>query len=227
MIIKEGKEKSISSIVISLCTRFAKYYNKSHNRKGKLFSRRYKSIPINDVVYFFRLFRYIHRNIANANIVKKPFEYKWSSAKDYLNKEGDFFFPEVLERYESKFRYHPYTLEEFINFEGDDQLVYYVNQVFCRSDIIMPPFSLEEFLNSTIDDRMILNVDLMRYNDNEAKEIYDKELKEAGIDSLKDYKVPKEKAKVILRLRCIGLTLIQIREFSNMNADELKRAMFP
>lgn len=227
MIIKEGDEKKISSIVISICTRFAKFYNKLHNRKGKLFSRRYKSIPINDEIYFFRLFRYVHRNITNAGVLDNPWEYEWSSAKDYLYKKGDFFFPEVIERYESKFRYHPYTLEEFVGFEGDDKLIYYLNQVICRNDIITPPFTIEEFLNSSIDDRMVLNVDFKRYYDNEAENIYIKELNFAGIKNLKDHLIPREKAKVIMRLRQIGLTLHQLRKFSNMTALELKDAMYP
>ena len=42
IIVQEGEEKKLSSIAISLCTRFAKYFNKSRNRKGRIFSKRYQ-----------------------------------------------------------------------------------------------------------------------------------------------------------------------------------------
>ena len=227
MIVKEGKEKKVSSIVISLCTRFAKYYNKYHNRNGKIFSRRYKSIPINDEIYFFRLFRYVSRNAVAAGIVDFPWEYEWSSAKDYMNKEGDFYFPEVELRYENSFKYHPYTLEEFIGFQGDDQLVYYVNSIINKDNMLIPPISIEEFVNCPIDDRMILSIDLKRYPDDKAKIFYTNELKQSGIQELKTYLNDKDKMRVVLRLRQIGLTLIQIRKFSNMSAYEIRKTMYP
>ena len=227
MIIKEGKEKKISSIVISLCTRFAKYYNKHHNRSGKIFSRRYKSIPINDEIYFFRLFRYVSRNPVVAEQLDSPWEYEWSSAKDYMNKEGDFYFPEVVARYENSFKYHPYTLEEFVGFQGDYQLVYYVNSILNKENVLIPPFSLEEFVNCPIDDRMILSIDLKRYYDEEAKIIYTNELTESGIQDLKTHPNDEAKMRVIFRLRQIGLTLIQIRRYSSMNTREIRKIMYP
>jgi len=227
MIIKEGKEKKISSIVISLCTRFAKYYNKKYNRKGKLFSRRYKSIPINDEIYFFRLFRYILRNPVKAGLLDCPWDYSWSSARAYKTKEGDFYFPEVLERYECSFKYHPYTVEEFVGFKGDDHLVYYLNQITNNDDKLMPPFKMEDFLNSAIDDNMILKVNLQRYYDDEAMKVYNNELMTNSIDNLLVYSDVICKKRVIFRMRQIGLTLVQIRKFSGMTMAELKSAMYP
>jgi len=227
MIIKEGKEKKISSIVISLCTRFAKYYNKKYNRKGKLFSRRYKSIPINDDIYFFRLFRYILRNPVKAGLLDCPWEYMWSSARAYKTKEGDFYFPEILERYENSFKYHPYAIEEFVGFQGDDHLVYYINQVTNNDDKLMPPFTMEDFLNSAIDDKMVLKVNLQRYYDDEAKKVYDNELKTNLIDNLLNHADVIGKKRVVFRLRQIGLTLVQIRKFSGMTVAELKSTMYP
>ena len=227
LIVKEGKEKKISSIVISICTRFSKYYNKKNNRSGKLFKRRYKSIPINDEVYFFRLFRYIHRNPVKAGLIKNPWDYIWSSAIDYRNKDGDFFFPEVLIRYDEDFKFHPYTLEEFVGFEGDDQIVYYANQMICNDNLLMPPFSLEEFLSCPIDDEMVLSLEMKRYYDDEAMIVYNTELDKAGIVDLKNHPVNIDKINVIFRMRYIGLTLVQIRNFSGMSASEIRKVIYP
>ncbi len=227
LIVREGKEKKISSIVISLCTRFAKYYNKYHKRRGKLFSRRYKSIPINDEIYFFRLLRYIFRNPVKAGLMESPWDYAWSSAKDYMNKEGDFFFPEVLARYDNDFKYHPYTFEEFVGFQGDDKIICYANLMINKNNTLTPPFSLEEFLNSPVDDLMILGVDLKRYYDDEAKVIYTNELMESGISDLKSHRNVEEKMRVIFRLRQIGITLVQIRNFSSMSAHDIRKVIYP
>ncbi len=227
MIIKEGEEKKISSIIISLCTRFAKYYNKKYSRKGKLFSRRYKSIPINDEFYFFRLFRYILRNPVKAGLLDCPWEYAWSSARQYMVREGDFYFPEVMARFESSFKFHPYTIEEFVGFKGDDQLGYFVNQIVNNNYKLMPLFTMEKFLNSTIDDTMILGVNMHRYYDDEALEVYANELKSISITDLKNHTEGKEKKLVIFRLRQLGITLVQIKKFSGMTASEIKKAMYP
>ena len=58
-------------------------------------------------------------------------------------------------------------------------------------------------------------------------EIYNRELEKIGISSLKNHKELSEKAKVILRMRQIGITLVQIRKFSKMTVAELKNAMYP
>lgn len=227
MIIKEGEEKKLSSIVISICTRFAKYYNKKNKRSGKLFKRRYKSIPINDEVYFFTLFNYIHWNVVKSGECKKPGEYKWDSARDYIEEKGDFFYPEVLQRYESSFRYHPYTLSEYINMSGNARMIYYANIIIQNSEKVIPKLSWAEFMSKPPEEKLILDVDFTRYYDDEAILIYKKELREHEINNLKNHNNQLARRKCIFRLRQIGVTLIQLRKFSGMSSTEMKKAMFP
>ncbi len=96
-----------------------------------------------------------------------------------------------------------------------------------KNNTITPPFSLEEFLESPIDDRMILGIDLKRYYDDEAKVIYTNELTESGILDLKSHPNVKEKMRVIFRLRQIGITLVQIRNFSSMSAHDIRKVIYP
>jgi REP element-mobilizing transposase RayT len=227
IIVQEGKGKKLSSIVISLCTRFAKYFNKKNNRKGRLFRERYYSSPINDEVYMFRLARYIAQNAMILKNVDKPWDYEWSSAKAYKNCKGRFFFPEVVERYEKNFRYHPYSLDELLGFEGDDKLEHFVNQVAHNDNKMTPPLSLEDFMNYPISEKMILKCDYRRYNDSDAYEIYINELTSLHIKDLKTHDDPWCRKKAIFRMRQIGLTLKQIRAFSGLTATDLRKAMFP
>ena len=99
--------------------------------------------------------------------------------------------------------------------------------ILNKENLLIPPFSLEEFVNCPIDDRMILSIDLKRYYDEEAKIIYTKELTESGIQDLKSHPNNEEKMRVIFRLRQIGLTLIQIRNFSSMSAQEIRKIIYP
>ncbi len=123
LIIKEGEERKLSSIVISISTRFAKFYNRHHERKGRVFSRRYNSRPVNDDRYFFTLIRYIIRNPVKAGLINNPWDYEWSSAKNYLKRDGPFFYKEVLDRYHKFFFDAIISFEEFIGKPGDDKLI--------------------------------------------------------------------------------------------------------
>lgn len=59
--------------------RYAKYYNKKHNRVGYVFRDRYKTQPIYSEKHLYSCVRYIHNNPVKANISRKPNEYKYSS----------------------------------------------------------------------------------------------------------------------------------------------------
>lgn len=64
---------------------YAKSFNKSMNRDGPLFKGRFKSILVDTESYFIQVSRYIHCNPVEANIVKIPEHYQWSSYQYFLN----------------------------------------------------------------------------------------------------------------------------------------------
>lgn len=63
-----------------LLTGFAVVYNKRNDRKGHVFQGRFKSIPVQEDIYFLRLLGYIHCNPIKAGIVSgfdDLEEYRW------------------------------------------------------------------------------------------------------------------------------------------------------
>ncbi len=69
----------ISQIMHRINTRYAKYYNWKKSRTGSPFENRYRSILVQNELYFIRLIRYIHNNPVYANICDSMVKYKWSS----------------------------------------------------------------------------------------------------------------------------------------------------
>lgn len=63
---------------------YTKYFNDKYKFIGHLFQGRYKSELIENDGYNLQTSRYIHLNPVNADMVKKPIEYKWSSYESYM-----------------------------------------------------------------------------------------------------------------------------------------------
>jgi REP element-mobilizing transposase RayT len=59
----------ISSVMRSLLTGYAIYFNRRHRRSGHLFQNRYKSILCQEDAYLLELVRYIHLNPLRAKLV--------------------------------------------------------------------------------------------------------------------------------------------------------------
>ena len=87
LLLRERTE-SISISLKHLTVSYAAYYNKCYQRVGHLFQDRFKSEPVNDIVYFVTLLRYVHHNPVKARICDKAEEYTWSSWQEYLNDDG-------------------------------------------------------------------------------------------------------------------------------------------
>lgn len=72
---------------------YAYWYNWKYERSGHLFQDRFKSETVENDAYLLTVIRYIHKNPVQANIVKNPEEYRWSSCADYCksNNRKDYF----------------------------------------------------------------------------------------------------------------------------------------
>lgn len=64
---------------------YAMTFNKKRNRIGHVFQERYKSKPIVELNQLLCTVRYVHNNPVEANLVKYPSEYPWSSYNEYLS----------------------------------------------------------------------------------------------------------------------------------------------
>lgn len=70
---------SISLVMQSLGRRYVQYVNLEYRRTGTLWESRHKASVIDAENYLLSCSRYIEMNPVNANMVKHPAEYRWSS----------------------------------------------------------------------------------------------------------------------------------------------------
>ena len=70
---------SISLVMQSIGRRYVQYVNKEYQRTGTLWESRHKASLVDEDKYLLTCSRYIEMNPVNANMVKHPSEYRWSS----------------------------------------------------------------------------------------------------------------------------------------------------
>lgn len=79
------KEQQLSKIMQSIEISYVFYFNLKYERTGHLFQNRFFSKKVEDRIYLKMVCRYIHQNPLNAGIGKTE-DYKWSSYKEYIDK---------------------------------------------------------------------------------------------------------------------------------------------
>lgn len=95
---KDEERNNITEFMGKLCTAYAKYFNKKHNRTGSLFEGKFKSVYVEDDIQAKYLFSYIHLN--PIKLIQSDWKeiginnktesinflnaYKWSSYDDYI-----------------------------------------------------------------------------------------------------------------------------------------------
>ncbi|MFH1317394.1 MAG: transposase [Candidatus Omnitrophota bacterium] len=65
--------------------RYSRMINFREKWRGHLWEGRFKSYPLNEL-HLYAAMRYVERNPVRAKIVKKPWQYPWSSANAHVNK---------------------------------------------------------------------------------------------------------------------------------------------
>jgi len=80
--------KKMSQLMQKVNSIYAKYYNyKEGERVGYVFRDRFLSEPITDLRYLIQCIKYIHQNPVKAHMVRRCEDYKYSSYKNFLNKD--------------------------------------------------------------------------------------------------------------------------------------------
>ena len=80
-------ETGISTMMQSLLTRYASYFNRQDYRSGKLFTNRFKSVLCDRDDYLLQLVRYIHLNPLRARLVRDMDgldRYLWTGHSTYM-----------------------------------------------------------------------------------------------------------------------------------------------
>lgn len=88
-LVLENSSGNLSDFMKQLNAHYAQYFRHFEKSKGYLFQGRFKSLLIQDDSYLKTVIAYVMLNPVRANIVKNPFEYKWSSINFYFNKKTD------------------------------------------------------------------------------------------------------------------------------------------
>lgn len=73
----------LSKLMAKVGSIYAEFYNRKYDRVGHVFQGRFYSDCIESEEYYWCCLRYIHNNPVKILQVKEPFEYKYSSAKEY------------------------------------------------------------------------------------------------------------------------------------------------
>lgn len=82
------EEAGISSIMSSINTAYAIYFNKKYDRVGHLFQGRFRSEAVEDEAYFLTAVKYVHNNPVAAKLVNEASQYPWSSYGSYFRFSG-------------------------------------------------------------------------------------------------------------------------------------------
>lgn len=83
----EDVDDSLSPFMKSVHVRYGMYFSNKAERRGGVFRKPYWSEPIETEPYLLDAVRYVHANPAAAGLCKAS-DYEWSSAKDYLGRDG-------------------------------------------------------------------------------------------------------------------------------------------
>lgn len=81
--IRQNSQIGINKLILKLCTSYAMYINKKHNRVGNLFQDTFKARLVQDDQYGMYLSAYIHNN------PQDPKSYPYSSYQEILNLRED------------------------------------------------------------------------------------------------------------------------------------------
>ena len=84
LLVYDEKEENVSKWMQIVNTKYAKFYNKEHDRVGYVYRDRFKSKPISDRTYLYNVLAYIHFNPIEAGISKELSQYSFSSYNDYV-----------------------------------------------------------------------------------------------------------------------------------------------
>ena len=72
---------SLAKTMQKLSLIFTQYTNKKYRRTGRLWESRFHSTPVYKDSYLWAVCRYIEKNPVREKMVKRPVDYRWSSAK--------------------------------------------------------------------------------------------------------------------------------------------------
>lgn len=159
-ILLKTKNSNLSKFVQILNTKYAKFYNLKYFRFGNLFMNRFKSYYIDNEGYLINVSRYIHLNPVEANIVKKPIDYKFSSYKEIINNKKNFVdIEELFSLTNTNSKNYQDYVEEILDPQYNSELNYLFNNDNLNNYILI----LEKLFGKEIYSNIILRDIIIKY----------------------------------------------------------------
>lgn len=87
-LLMQASQDNLANVMKKINVKYAMYYNRLEKRYGYVFQGRFRSEAVEDEKYMLGALRYIHNNPVKARICKNAFDYRWSSARDFINKNS-------------------------------------------------------------------------------------------------------------------------------------------
>ena len=89
-LLMQFSERNAAQFFKSFGASFVFRYNAKYDRVGGLFNGRYYSKAINDDEYLLMALKYIHYNPVKAGLCENPFDWTWSSYREYVSHHEKF-----------------------------------------------------------------------------------------------------------------------------------------
>lgn len=89
LLIAPDSSEGLGKCLHGITFRYAQYFNSKCGRSGRLWENRYFSCPVDKDEYLWAVVKYVEMNPVRAKIVKKPEEWRWSSAQEHINGRTD------------------------------------------------------------------------------------------------------------------------------------------
>jgi|SRR3990167_3452723 len=94
-LLKELTDQGVAKFMQRLGNAYTKYFNAKELREGRIFTFKYKFVPVENDEQLIHLTKYIHLNPHTSSKTKLPkektHEYPWSSMKNYISKKNDLY----------------------------------------------------------------------------------------------------------------------------------------
>ena len=84
LVMRPSDQEPLETVFRRIGGRYVVWFNRKYGRSGPLFQGRFKSEPVEDDAYFLSVVRYVVQNPVAAGICASPFDYRHSSAREYL-----------------------------------------------------------------------------------------------------------------------------------------------
>jgi len=110
LILKQLKSKGISIFMSLISNSYAKYFNLKYKRKGPLWEREFQNVLVSSDEQLLHLSRYIHLNPTTAFLTKNPYDWRFSSYKEFLEEEHE----EKICNFKDVLDINPKSYKEFV-----------------------------------------------------------------------------------------------------------------